>query len=201
MSSFTTQYGHEIPFWPGYFDRNKAYVAYAKDNELTKAEDVKEGDRLSFLAPAKDWAGFSSLMFFMARTDCCGLTARASISAEPRGSALDSSQVTFRAFRPWIAAQVDLATTATPVGIWMTSTTPATLRASASSKPLTLAPLAAYEIFVPRNDTAGGSGAGFIIVWQATEPANPPVVEALHLNMPAGRSIAFITSARPIATR
>ena len=32
-------------------------------------------------------------------------------------------------------------------------------------KPLTLAPLAAYEIFVPRNDTAGGSGAGFIIVW------------------------------------
>ncbi len=68
-------------------------------------------------------------------------------------------------------------------------------------KPVTLAPLAAHEIYVPRNDTAGGSGASFIIAWQATEPANPPVVEALHLNMPAGRSIAFITTARPIAAR
>ena len=58
-----------------------------------------------------------------------------------------------------------------------------------------------YEIFVPRNETAGGSGANFVIVWQSDEAANAPVVDALHLNMPAGRSIAFITTARPIATR
>jgi hypothetical protein len=68
-------------------------------------------------------------------------------------------------------------------------------------KAVIIPPMGTHEIFVPRNDTAGGSGANFVIVWTADSPANPPVVEALHLNMPAGRSIAFITTARPIATR
>ena len=68
-------------------------------------------------------------------------------------------------------------------------------------KPATIVPMGTHEIFVPRKDSAGGSGANFVIVWQADEPANAPVVEALHLNMPAGRSIAFITTARPITTR
>jgi hypothetical protein len=69
------------------------------------------------------------------------------------------------------------------------------------AKPVTVPPMGTHEIFIPRADTAGGSGANFVIVWNADSPANAPVVEALHLNMPAGRSIAFITSARPIATR
>ena len=68
-------------------------------------------------------------------------------------------------------------------------------------KPVAIVPMGTHEIYVPRSDSAGGSGANFVIVWQSDEPANPPVVEALHLNMPAGRSIAFITTARPIATR
>lgn len=69
------------------------------------------------------------------------------------------------------------------------------------AKPVSIGPMGTHEIYVPRSDTAGGSGANFVIVWQADAPANAPVVEALHLNMPAGRSIAFITTARPIATR
>ena len=68
-------------------------------------------------------------------------------------------------------------------------------------KPVVIAPMGTHEIFIARSETAGGSGANFVLVWQADEPANAPVVEALHLNMPAGRSIAFITTARPIATR
>ena len=68
-------------------------------------------------------------------------------------------------------------------------------------QPVVVAPMGTHEIYVPRSDSAGGSGANFVIVWQSPEPANPPVVEALHLNMPAGRSIAFITNARPIVTR
>jgi hypothetical protein len=68
-------------------------------------------------------------------------------------------------------------------------------------KPVMVPPMGTHEIYVPRSDTAGGSGANFVIVWQSDEAANAPVVEALHLNMPAGRSIAFITNARPIATR
>ena len=69
------------------------------------------------------------------------------------------------------------------------------------SKPVVVPPMGTHEIFVPRSETAGGSGANFVIIWNADAPANAPVVEALHLNMPAGRSIAFITTARPIATR
>lgn len=62
----------------------------------------------------------------------------------------------------------------------------------------TIGPLGTYELYVPRSDTAGGSGAKFVISWQADAPANPPYVEALHLNLPGGRSVAFTTIARPI---
>jgi len=68
-------------------------------------------------------------------------------------------------------------------------------------RPVNIPPMGTHEIYVPRNDTAGGSGANFVIVWNADTASNAPVVEALHLNMPSGRSIAFITTARPIATR
>ena len=66
--------------------------------------------------------------------------------------------------------------------------------------PKAVKPMGTMELYVPRSETAGGSGANFVISWQAEAPANPPLVEALHLDLPAGRSIAFTTSARPIAT-
>ncbi len=64
--------------------------------------------------------------------------------------------------------------------------------------PKVLGPMATYEIFVPRSDDSGGSGANFVIAWNADAPASEPVVEGLHANFPVGRSIAFTTSARPI---
>jgi hypothetical protein len=69
------------------------------------------------------------------------------------------------------------------------------------ASPKTIGPMGTYELFVPRSDDTGGSGANFIIAWKAGGMANPPVVEAVHINLPAGRSIAFITSAREIAAR
>lgn len=64
--------------------------------------------------------------------------------------------------------------------------------------PKVLGPMATYEIFVPRSDDSGGSGANFVIAWKADAPASEPVVEGFHANLPVGRSIAFTTSARPI---
>jgi hypothetical protein len=61
-----------------------------------------------------------------------------------------------------------------------------------------IGPMATYEIFVPRSDDTGGSGANFVIVWKADAPASRPVVEGIHANLPAGRSIAFTTSAQAI---
>ena len=62
----------------------------------------------------------------------------------------------------------------------------------------TIAPMATIELFIPRSDDTGGSGANFVIVWRSDTPASPPIVEGFHANLPAGRSIAFTTSARPI---
>ena len=64
--------------------------------------------------------------------------------------------------------------------------------------PRTVKPMETYELYVPRSETAGGSGANFVIQWKSDAPANPPLVEALHLDLPSGRSIAFTTTARPI---
>ena len=62
----------------------------------------------------------------------------------------------------------------------------------------TIGPMATYEIFVPRSDDSGGSGANFLIAWKSDTPASQPIVEGFHANLPVGRSIAFTTSARPI---
>jgi hypothetical protein len=66
------------------------------------------------------------------------------------------------------------------------------------SAPRTVQPMGTFELFIPRGDDTGGSGANFVIVWKADSPASPPIVEGFHANLPAGRSIAFTTSARPI---
>lgn len=67
--------------------------------------------------------------------------------------------------------------------------------------PVTIPPLGTHEIFVPRTDTAGGSGANFLIAWNADTPANPPIVEALHADIREARTLMFITTGQPIRTR
>ena len=64
--------------------------------------------------------------------------------------------------------------------------------------PKTIGPMGTHELFVPRSDDTGGSGANFVIVWKSDTPASPPMVEGVHANLPAGRAIAFISSARAL---
>ena len=66
------------------------------------------------------------------------------------------------------------------------------------TSPKTIGPMGTYELFVPRSDDTGGSGANFVISWKADAPASLPIVEGFHANMLVGRSIAFTTSARPL---
>jgi hypothetical protein len=65
-------------------------------------------------------------------------------------------------------------------------------------KPVSLPALGTMELFVERNDLSGGSGANFLISWQADRPVNPPIVEALHADISGNRTLSFITSARPV---
>ena len=65
-------------------------------------------------------------------------------------------------------------------------------------RPQAIPPLGTYELYVPRSDSSGGSGANFIIDWTADRPINPPIVEALHADIREARTLLFVTTARPI---
>ena len=59
--------------------------------------------------------------------------------------------------------------------------------------------LGTLELFVELNDASGGSGANFIIKWDAEQPVNPPLIEALHANMDGGKAVIFMTQSVPLA--
>jgi hypothetical protein len=69
------------------------------------------------------------------------------------------------------------------------------------SKPQAIPPLGTYELYVPRSDSSGGSGANFIIDWAAEKPINPPLVEALHADIREARTLLFVTTARAVQNR
>ena len=73
------------------------------------------------------------------------------------------------------------------------------LLADRVTAPVVLAPLGTMELFVELNDATGGSGANFIIKWEAEQAINPPLVEALHANMDGGKAVIFMTQSVPVA--
>ncbi|HJW26528.1 MAG TPA: DUF3124 domain-containing protein [Rhodocyclaceae bacterium] len=62
----------------------------------------------------------------------------------------------------------------------------------------TIPPMGTVELFVELNDESGGSGANFVINWEAAQPVNPPLVEALHANMDSGKAVILTTQAVPV---
>lgn len=67
-------------------------------------------------------------------------------------------------------------------------------------KPEEIGAMGTLELFVERKEAEGGSGANFIIQWNAVTQTNPPVVEAVHADIKGGGpAVSFITTARPIA--
>lgn len=64
---------------------------------------------------------------------------------------------------------------------------------------VTIPALGTHELFVELNDASGGSGANFIIKWDADSPINPPLVESLHANMDGGKAVVFMTQSVPVA--
>lgn len=69
------------------------------------------------------------------------------------------------------------------------------------TRPQAIPPFGTYELYVPRSDSSGGSGANFVIDWSADKPINPPLVEALHADIREARTLLFVTTGRPIQTR
>lgn len=61
-----------------------------------------------------------------------------------------------------------------------------------------LGPLATAEVFVEHKDKSGGSGANFLVVWDASKPINTPIIETVHTNFFGTRALVFTSSGRPL---
>ena len=63
-------------------------------------------------------------------------------------------------------------------------------------EPLQLGPMASTDFVVEKEDTSGGSGANFIVEWQAEEAVTEPVVEAVMVSTSMGQGISIVTEGR-----
>jgi len=65
-------------------------------------------------------------------------------------------------------------------------------------KPLVLSALATTNIVIERANTAGGTGANFLVEWQSPQDANSPLVEAVMVNASSNLGIAFTSTGKVI---
>jgi hypothetical protein len=65
-------------------------------------------------------------------------------------------------------------------------------------KPVILNPLGSLRYVVPERDKAGGSGANFIVQWQAEQAMNPPIVESVMIGTQTQQGISFTSRGRVI---
>lgn len=65
-------------------------------------------------------------------------------------------------------------------------------------KPVTLKPLESTRYIVPQKDEAGGSGANFIVVWEAKKEVNPPIVESVMIGTQNQQGISFTSRGKVI---
>ncbi|AFM27639.1 DUF3124 domain-containing protein [Desulfomonile tiedjei] len=68
----------------------------------------------------------------------------------------------------------------------------------ALKKPFDLGPLATWEHIVPEMNTEGGSGANFIVRWNAAQDVNIPMIECVMITTRSGLGISFITRGKAI---
>ncbi len=64
--------------------------------------------------------------------------------------------------------------------------------------PRELGPLASIRYVVAEKDVEGGSGANFLVRWEAAKPINAPVVESVMIGAQSGQGISFTSQAREI---
>jgi hypothetical protein len=62
-----------------------------------------------------------------------------------------------------------------------------------------LGKLASIRYVVKESDKSGGSGANFIVIWQANQPATPPLIEAIMISTQNQQGISFTSRGYVIA--
>ena len=64
--------------------------------------------------------------------------------------------------------------------------------------PLVLNPLESIRYVISEKDKTGGSGANFIVQWQAVQPVNPPIAECIMIGAQSGQGISFTSRGRAL---
>ncbi|MGB3209386.1 MAG: DUF3124 domain-containing protein [Desulforhopalus sp.] len=65
-------------------------------------------------------------------------------------------------------------------------------------EPVVLGPLGSKRYIVPQKDNTGGSGANFIVGWQAETPINPPIIESVMIGTQSQLGISFTSRGQAI---
>jgi hypothetical protein len=63
-------------------------------------------------------------------------------------------------------------------------------------QPVALKPLGTMEVFLPEDDTRGGTGANFVVAWAAAGPVPEPVIEAVMLGTSGNTNYSFVSQGR-----
>ena len=64
--------------------------------------------------------------------------------------------------------------------------------------PVEMKPLASMRYVVAEKDVEGGSGANFLVRWEALDAINVPVVESVMIGAQSGQGISFTSQSREI---
>ena len=59
------------------------------------------------------------------------------------------------------------------------------------TQPVTLGPLGSTRFIIKTSDTAGGSGANFLVRWKAENPVNEPILEGVMIGASGQQGISF----------
>lgn len=64
---------------------------------------------------------------------------------------------------------------------------------------VTLGPMASTDLFLEHKDDKGGTGANFLVEWNAEKPISEPIVETVNAYFFGPQALAFTSPGRPIA--
>lgn len=65
---------------------------------------------------------------------------------------------------------------------------------------ITLGPLESMRYIIAQKDKSGGSGANFLVEWNAAAPVNPPLIEAIMIGAGGQQGISFTSRGQVITT-
>ena len=65
-------------------------------------------------------------------------------------------------------------------------------------KPAELKAMASTRYILTEGDTAGGSGANFLVKWKSQTKVNPPLIEGVMIGTRSGQGISFVSRGQVI---